>query len=230
VELAAGQGTRANAIAPRACEAPAGTARIADSDPAQPRGGHHGETNMRLTTNATNAAAALVLVLAPVLPARAEVTAVGESGFEIRSQTFVRATPAEVYAALTRRIGRWWDPEHTYSGDARNMALQARPGGCFCERIPDHGAIEHMRVIYVSRNQVLRLSGGLGPLQESGLTGTLTWTLGAAESGANVVLDYRVGGFRPGGFAALAPLVGQVLEVQLQRLKRYVETGDPVAR
>ena len=88
-------------------------------------------------------------------------------------EAIVAATPDRVYAALLK-VGRWWDEEHTYSGDARNMALDARPGGCFCEKIPGKGAIEHMRVIYVSKNEVLRLSGGLGPLQESGVTGTLT--------------------------------------------------------
>jgi hypothetical protein len=41
------------------------------------------------------------------------------------------------------------------------------------------------------------------------------------------VQEYRVGGYRPDGFEELAPLVGQVLEVQLLRLKRFVETGHP---
>jgi uncharacterized protein YndB with AHSA1/START domain len=162
-------------------------------------------------------------------PVHAEVVAVGPSGFEVRNAAAVNAPPDKVFTALTRRAGRWWDPDHTYSGDARNMALQARPGGCFCEKIPGKGAIEHMRVIYVSKNEVLRLSGGLGPLQESGLAGTLTWTLKADGQGTSLAQDYRVGGFRADGFGELAPIVGQVLEIQLQRLKRFAETGNPAA-
>ena len=159
--------------------------------------------------------------------AHAEVLAIGPSGFEIRNEAVVNAPSSRVYAALAQRVGHWWDPAHTYSGDARNMSIEARPGGCFCEEVPGKGAIEHMRVLYVSTDEVFRLSGGLGPLQESGLAGTLTWTLKAEEDGTRVTQDYRVGGFRVGGFEELAPIVGQVLEIQLQRLKRLVETGDP---
>jgi len=176
------------------------------------------------------ATAVFCVALCATFPARADVTASGPSGFELRNEVVVNAPPEKVYAALTRQVDRWWDSDHTYSGDARNMRIDARPGGCFCEKIPGKGAIEHMRVIYVSKNEVLRLSGGLGPLQESGLAGTLTWTLKPAEGGTTVAQDYRVGGFRPDGFEQLAPLVGQVLEVQLQRLKRYVETGDPAEK
>lgn len=107
------------------------------------------------------------------------------------------------------------------------MRIDARPGGCFCEKIPGKGAIEHMRVIYVSKDEVLRLSGGLGPLQESGVAGTLTWSLKSAEQGTIIVQEYKVGGYLTGGFSEMAPLVGQVLEVQMQRLKRFVETGSP---
>jgi hypothetical protein len=39
-----------------------------------------------------------------------------------------------------------------------------------------------------------------------------------------------VGGYREGGFEPIAPLVEKVLDTQLQRLKRYVETGKPEAR
>lgn len=161
--------------------------------------------------------------------AAAAVVGAGPHGFEVKNEVVAAAAPDEVYAALVRRVGRWWDPEHTYSGDARNMRIDARPGGCFCEKIPGKGAIEHMRVLYVSRNEVLRLSGGLGPLQESGVTGTLTWTLKAEGPDTRIVQDYRVGGFRADGFEGLAPLVMQVLDIQLQRLKRFAETGSPAA-
>jgi uncharacterized protein YndB with AHSA1/START domain len=171
------------------------------------------------------AAAAIALVAAS--PTCAEVAAIGPSGFEIRNEAVIAAAPDKVFSALTRRVGRWWDSEHTYSGDARNMRIDARPGGCFCEKIPDKGAIEHLRVIYVSKNEALRLSGGLGPLQESGLAGTLTWSLKAEGQGTRLVQDYRVGGFRPDGFEQMAPLVDEVLNVQLQRLKGFVETGEP---
>jgi len=177
-------------------------------------------------------AAGVVLVSAfsIAVSARAEVIETGPGGFLVRNEAAIAAPPEKVYAALTRGIGRWWDSEHTYSGDARNMRIDARPGGCFCEKIPGKGAIEHMRVIYVSRNEVLRLSGGLGPLQESGVTGTLTWSLKPDGQETIVTQGYSVGGFWPGGLKDLAAPVGGVLEGQLARLKAYVETGSPVRK
>jgi hypothetical protein len=66
-----------------------------------------------------------------------------------------------------------------------------------------------------------------GPLQASGLAGSLTWALKAAPNGTTVELSYSVGGFFPGGFERIAPAVSAVLEEQLQRVTRFVETGKP---
>ncbi|HEX2493499.1 MAG TPA: hypothetical protein VHK24_06950, partial [Steroidobacter sp.] len=40
-------------------------------------------------------------------------------------------------------IAKWWDPEHTYSGDARNLTLDTQVRGCFCEKLGLYAAIEH---------------------------------------------------------------------------------------
>ncbi|MBI2993618.1 MAG: SRPBCC domain-containing protein [Gammaproteobacteria bacterium] len=156
-------------------------------------------------------------------PLHAEVIDVQPSGFVSKNEALISASPEDVYRALLR-VGQWWDPEHTYSGDPGEMRIDARPGGCFCERIPGKGAIEHMRVAYVSKNSTLRLFGALGPLQELGVAGSLTWSLKAEGGGTKFVQTYNVGGYRQGGFADLAPLVDQVLNTQLQRLKGYIET------
>ncbi len=42
-------------------------------------------------------------------------------------------------------------------------------------------------------------------------------------------LTYSVGGFIDGGFDKMAPAVDGVLGEQLERLKRFVETGKPAA-
>ena len=166
-------------------------------------------------------AAFLCLLMSPL---HAEVIDAQPGGFLVRNEALINAPPDRVYRALLR-IGRWWDPEHTYSGDARNLSLDARPGGCFCEKIPGKGAIEHMRIIYVSKNQLLRMNGALGPLQDSGIAGSLSWGLTAEGSGTRLMQTYSVGGYRQGGFAELAPAVGEVLNMQLQRLKAYIEAN-----
>ena len=62
--------------------------------------------------------AGLAVALLIVSPARAEVVSSTPAGFVSRHVVGVAATPAVVYAAIVREVGRWWDPAHTFSGDA----------------------------------------------------------------------------------------------------------------
>jgi uncharacterized protein YndB with AHSA1/START domain len=149
------------------------------------------------------------------------------NGFLVKFEVSVNAPAAKVYDALVAEIGSWWDSEHTYSGDAKNLSLDARPGGCFCEKLPNGGGIEHARVIYVAPREVLRLSGALGPLQASGVAGTLTWKLTSGTDNTRLQLSYSAGGFIDGGFEKIAPAVESVLRGQLDRLKLFAETGKP---
>ena len=155
---------------------------------------------------------------------RAEAQFVSPYGFSIRSQTSIRKAPAQVYEALAQ-VGQWWSSEHSYTGDAKNMSIDLRPGGCFCERLPNGGGIEHMRVLYAQPGEMLRLSGALGPLQPLGVTGTMSLKLTSSGGGTTVELTYSVGGFSEGGFNQLAPAVSTVLNEQMNRLKSFVETG-----
>jgi uncharacterized protein YndB with AHSA1/START domain len=150
------------------------------------------------------------------------------SGFLVKFEININAPAAKVYDAMVAQVGSWWNSHHTYSGDAKNLSIDARPGGCFCEKLPDGGAIEHLRVIYVAPRQVLRLSGALGPLQASGVAGSMTWKLDSAGDNTRVQLSYSVGGFIEGGFDKVAPAVESVLREQFDRLKLFVETGKPV--
>jgi uncharacterized protein YndB with AHSA1/START domain len=160
-------------------------------------------------------------------PLRGEVIESTAAGFLVRHTAAINAPPATVYAALTDGVGGWWDPAHTFSHDARNLSVDAKPGGCFCERLPDGGGVEHMRVVYASPGKLLRLTGAIGPLQEAALAGTMTWNLLSAGGVTTVELTYAVGGFRAGGFRDLPTVVDGVLRGQLARLKARVETGRP---
>ncbi len=84
-----------------------------------------------------------------------------------------------------------------------------------------------MRVVLVRSNEMIRLVGGLGPLQASGVAGSMTWRLSPAERGTKLELTYSVGGFIAGGFESIAPAVERVVGEQADRLKRFVETGTP---
>lgn len=151
-------------------------------------------------------------------PCAAEVVAAEPGGFALEAARDVAATPAAVWATLLAPA-RWWDGAHTYSGAATNLSLRAEPGGCFCERLPAGGAVEHARVLFLRPRDTLRLSGALGPLQSEALAGTLTFTLAPTASGrTRVTMRYVVGGFMPGGVATLAPVVDRVMTTQLTRL------------
>jgi len=162
---------------------------------------------------------AALVCLAASAPAAAEVKSAAPGGFEVESKALVAATPAETYAMLGR-IGEWWNVEHSYSGDGANFNLELKAGGCFCEALPAGGTVEHMRIVFARPGVMLRLQGGLGPLQDEGVAGTLTWRLKAVEGGTEIVQTYIVGGYMRMGGERLAPLVDQVLADQLARLQR----------
>lgn len=152
---------------------------------------------------------------------------VAPNGFVVHIETPIDASPAKAWKALVGEVGQWWNPEHTYSGDGRNLLIDARAGGCFCERLAGGGGVEHLRVVYVAPPGLLRMSGGLGPLQGSGLAGALTFKLSPTPQGTKLELAYSVGGFMEGGFEKMAPAVEAMLAEQVARLKRYIETGKP---
>jgi hypothetical protein len=158
---------------------------------------------------------------------RAEIVSAGPNGFNIRQVTEVsNAPPPTVWAALSD-VGKWWDPEHTFSGDARNLTLEPTVRGCFCEKLSLYAGVEHATVVHAQPTKLLRLSGALGPLQEFGVQGTLTWQLEAGGGGTRITLTYSAGGFADRPLSDWAPMVDNVLSVQLKRLSRFVATGNP---
>jgi uncharacterized protein YndB with AHSA1/START domain len=177
--------------------------------------------------------AVLIALVCIATPARAEVASSSPSAFVIQAEADVAASPAETWRRLLR-IERWWNAEHTYSGDARRLSLDPRAGGCWCERWGDGQSVEHMRVVLVMENdgvRTLRTVGGLGPLQEMGVNGVLTFTVApladSHASGTKITMTYRVAGDATLGLDRLAPLVDGVLLEQFGRLSRYSATGSP---
>ena len=166
--------------------------------------------------------------LACAAQARAEIVSAGPSGFNLRLVAEV-PNPAPVVWASLADIGKWWDPEHTYSGDSRNLTLEPFVRGCFCEKLSLYAGIEHATVIYAQPAKTLRLSGALGPLQDFGVSGVMTWNIEPAGGGSRITLTYNVGGFADRPLADWAPIVDEVLGGQVKRLVRYITQGNPNA-
>lgn len=176
------------------------------------------------------AALALALTFAPA-PALAEVASVSETGFVIRISTETPASKADAWRAMIAPF-KWWSSQHTYSGNAANLYIDAQASGCFCEKLPKPtdapadqriGSVEHMHVVYADPPQgVLRMVGGLGPLQSEAVHGTLTMVVQPRPEGARITWEYVVGGFSRTKFDVLAPLVDKVLGEQLALLGAHL--------
>ncbi len=103
-----------------------------------------------------------MLVLLPV-PLLADVQSAGEQNMSVQATVTVTATPEATWGHLLK-IGTWWSSDHTWSGDAKNLTLNAVPGGGFDESLPGNGFVRHMQVIYSDPGKKLRMTGLLGPL------------------------------------------------------------------
>ena len=169
----------------------------------------------------------LALVILSGAPAQS-TPEIAPNGFLVKFDVNINAPAPKVYEALVGQIDSWWNPEHTYSHDTKNLSIDARPGGCFCEKLPNGGGLEHLRVVYVAPPQIVRFSGALGPLQASGVAGSMTWKLTGGSDSTRLELSYSVGGIISGGFEKMSPAVEAMLREQFDRLKLFIETGKPI--
>jgi uncharacterized protein YndB with AHSA1/START domain len=171
----------------------------------------------------TLSAATAVLAVAFALPSEAEVVDAEASGFTTRHSITISRSRAEVYRASVGKIGSWWSDDHTVSGRAANMYLEARPLGCFCEKLGEDGGVVHMTVTFVNPTVMLRLSGGLGPLGLMGVNGNMTWEFADSEEGTTLTWSYAVGGYFAAGLEQMAGAVDAVLIEQMTRLAEFLE-------
>ncbi|MEO1168904.1 MAG: SRPBCC family protein [Pseudomonadota bacterium] len=149
-------------------------------------------------------------------PAAAEVT-ISDQGFATSNSATVSATPEEVWAALIEP-SRYWNGDHSWSGDAANFSLEPVAGGCFCETWGEGNSVEHMRVVMVQPGSILRLAGALGPLQSEGLAGALTWQLEPVDGGTRITQTMSVGGHMQFDRESFPPIVDSVVRQQLEGL------------
>jgi Polyketide cyclase / dehydrase and lipid transport len=173
---------------------------------------------------------AAVWVLASMMGERAgaEVVSVAGNGFEIRESAHTAASSDKVYAALLLPA-HWWSSDHTFSGSAANLVLDAHAGGCWCETLPGGGSVEHLRVAYVSPGKTLRLRGALGPFQGLAVDGVMTWSVKSVADGTDISFTYSVGGYAKDGFDEWSKLADRMLGEQMDRFKKYVD-GESAPR
>lgn len=173
---------------------------------------------------------AMLAVSTVAVPASAEIVSASPASFELGQTVTVDKPIAEVWETL-RSPQRWWDKEHTYSGDSANLYLDSQATGCFCEKLPGKGSVEHGHIVYIQPPRMIRMRAALGPLQAEAVTGTLTLLLTPEGDGATkVTLTYLVAGQIRGGAEAMAPMVDEVLALQMINLKAAAESGAAAAK
>tara|TARA_R110000787_G_scaffold5442_9_gene19898 strand:+ start:3084 stop:3734 length:651 start_codon:yes stop_codon:yes gene_type:complete len=185
---------------------------------------------MKLAFHAISGMAALCSVTS----AQAEVTNTAANGFTVQHQTEIAGNSDAVWKALIAP-SRYWNGDHSWTGNAENFYLVPQAGGCFCELIrttsddnikSSDGSVQHMRVIYAHNGKMLRMSGALGPLQGEAVTGTLTVQLQPQGDATVVRFTYKVGGYMEFPVDQIAPAVDGVIGEQLARLSALFSDPD----
>jgi len=154
-----------------------------------------------------------VLALAGLVnsPVAAEIVSRSEDAFTLKFQGPTRLGPAGVPDAFSE-VELWWDPAHSYSGDAANLSLDLAPGGCWCEAMPDGTRFDHGRVVSDVYGEI-RLHAPFGPLRSMATRADLivtypllggvvtpTWTFIVEGPGVGALAE-PVDGVMGGGFA-----------------------------
>jgi uncharacterized protein YndB with AHSA1/START domain len=183
----------------------------------------------RIASRMSAMSCAFALLLAASVPAAATVVDLASNGFTVQVSAQIAAPTKKVYSGLITPA-HWWSSDHTFSGHAANLLLDAKAGGCWCEKLADGGSVAHLIVVYVDPGKMLRLRGALGPFQSYGVEGAMTWQLKASGDGTDLSLTYALGGYYKDGFEQWSRGADDVLTDQVARLKRFVEAGSPDKR
>src|SRR5258708_27368309 len=162
------------------------------------------------------------VALALASPAAAEVVSADNHGFEVSQSVLVNLSAPDALMAFTR-VSSWWMSDHTYSGNPANLTLDARPGGCLCERFPGGGGIEHLRVTYFEPGKYLILTGAMGPLLHEAVNGVIIVHVEPVDGRSRLTMDYRASGFANGGGERFARMVDHMLSDTILHYRQFAD-------
>jgi uncharacterized protein YndB with AHSA1/START domain len=151
------------------------------------------------------------LIAAVGTPAAAEIVSRSENAFMLKFTGRTTLGPAGVPEALSQ-LPLWWDPAHSYSGDADNLSLDLGVGGCWCEKLEDGTDFDHGRTLSVEPDE-MRFHAPFGPLRSMATRADLvvtyplvdgvvtpTWTFVVEGPGVGAMAE-PVDAVMGGGFA-----------------------------
>ena len=163
----------------------------------------------------------LLLFLSVTNPAtQADVTSKGEAGFNLKITGVANVPPAVAYEQFLD-IGECWLSSHTWYRDASNLSVEAKAGGCFCEK-SDGSEVLQMLVTFIKPNAEIKMVDGLGPLQMMDIHSGMSWSFEPAKNGTLITLTYNVTGYAPGGLSDIADIDDAVQTDQLNALVKHL--------
>ena len=161
----------------------------------------------------------LPLALGLPLASQAEIVTATSDHFTLKLEAETVLSPEEVWARLIVPAD-WWQGDHSYSGDATNLSLEAKAGGIWREEW-DGNSVWHGTVLQAQPNNVLSLSAPFGPLQGLAVQSVWTITLTPNETGGTLIrFDHVTNGTAASNLNQLAPAVDFVKSEALKSLAR----------
>jgi hypothetical protein len=148
--------------------------------------------------------------------ASAEIITASPDHYTLRHEAVSPAAPQDVWDRLIQP-DTWWHPDHTFSGDAQNLSLDAEAGGAWLESW-DGNSVEHGRVLTLMEGQSIRLDAPFGPLQGMAVNVVWTITIEPDGNGTRVIFDEIANGSSASGLDKIAPAVDGVKQQAIEGL------------
>ena len=164
--------------------------------------------------------AIIAVTMGAALPASAEIVAATPDHYTLRHEAVSTLSPEDMWERLIQP-DTWWHPDHTYSGLAENLRLDAQAGGLWLETWDGH-SVEHGRVLTLMEGQSIRLDAPFGPLQGTAVNVVWTITIEPDGNGTRVTFDEIANGSSASGLDKIAPAVDGVKQ---QAMARLVDPG-----
>jgi hypothetical protein len=166
---------------------------------------------------------ALLAILAlACASASAAVVDKSAAGFTVENSVVVPVDAKVAWDGFVGHVDEWWPKDHSWWGAEGKFTIDPRAGGCFCETAGKRSA-QHMVVSFVDPPGMMRMTGGLGPLQGMGLTGALEWTFTPAPGGTKITLRYVAGGYTTTDLVKFSAIVDKVQGIQLGGLAAFLQ-------
>lgn len=142
---------------------------------------------------------------------------------EFEREIEVKATPSAVFKGLTDDIGEWFGAPYLQTGDAaRDMVLDARPGGKWIEMTKAGDGAVWGEVQEIQRDKVLALEGRMG--MRPAVFARIVFDLKARQGGCTLTMKFNAVGHFTSDHEER--FTGGLLDLFGIKLKAHAEGGE----